>query len=133
MKYYNQQSQITVYTELQTSGTLSLVTSYGALGHMPLQVLEKINCSSQQAQLLQQAKFDKCQHVLSSRMFKQSPHPPAQITSNLNARNSVHSAAAAILTVKISKLTKEKHVLHFHLSCQKHAKTHVNRLKQSRN
>src|SRR6218665_1157531 len=64
-------------------------------------------------------------------MCKQSPHPPAQITSNLNARNSVHSAAAAILTVKISKLTKEKPVLHFHLSCQKHAKTHVNRLKQS--
>src|SRR6218665_852956 len=42
--------------------------------------------------------------------------------------NSVHSAAAAILTAKISKITKEKHVLNFHLSRQKHAKTHVNRL-----
>src|SRR6218665_3663006 len=36
--------------------------------------------------------------------------------------NSVHSAAAASLTVKISKITKERH-----------AKTQVNRLKQSRN
>jgi len=30
-------------------------------------------------------------------------------------------------------MTKEKHILHFHLSRQKHDKTHVNRLKQSRN
>ena len=37
------------------------------------------------------------------------------------------------LTAKISKITKEKHVLHFRLSRQKHAKTHVDRLKQSRN
>src|SRR6218665_271852 len=43
--------------------------------------------------------------------------------------NSVHSATAASLTVNISKITKEKHVLHFRLSRQKHAKTHVNRLK----
>ena len=35
-------------------------------------------------------------------------------------RNSVHSAAAASLTVKISKITKEKHVLNYHLSRQKH-------------
>jgi len=47
--------------------------------------------------------------------------------------NSVHSAAAASLIVKISKITEEKHVLNFHLSRQKHANTHVNRLKQSRN
>jgi|SRR6218665_552216 len=46
--------------------------------------------------------------------------------------NSVHSAAAASLTVKTSKITKEKHVLNFHLSREKHAKTHVCRLKQSR-
>jgi len=37
------------------------------------------------------------------------------------------------LTVKLSKIFKEKHVLYCHLSRQKHAKTHVNRLKQSRN
>src|SRR6218665_1332143 len=37
------------------------------------------------------------------------------------------------LTVKISKITKEKQVLHFRLARQKHDKTHVNRLKQSRN
>ena len=36
------------------------------------------------------------------------------------------------LTVQISKIAKEKHVLHFHLFRQKHAKTHVSRLKQSR-
>src|SRR6218665_2330172 len=47
--------------------------------------------------------------------------------------NSVNSAAAASLAVKISKISKGKHVLHFRLSPQKHAKTHVNRLKQSRN
>src|SRR6218665_589621 len=47
--------------------------------------------------------------------------------------NSVHSAASCSLTVKISKITKEKHVLHFPLSRQKHAETHVNRLKQSLN
>ena len=40
---------------------------------------------------------------------------------------------AASLTANISKITKEKHVLHFRLSCQKHAKTQVNRLKQSPN
>src|SRR6218665_1140043 len=45
--------------------------------------------------------------------------------------NSVHYTAADSLTVKISKITKEKTVLQFHLSRQKHAKTHVNRLKQS--
>src|SRR6218665_1203168 len=45
--------------------------------------------------------------------------------------NSVHSAAGASLPVKISKITKEKHVLNFHISRQKHAETHVNRLKQS--
>ena len=39
--------------------------------------------------------------------------------------NSVHSAAAASLTVKISKITKEEHVglIYFRLSRQKHAKT----------
>ena len=47
--------------------------------------------------------------------------------------NSVHSAAAASLTVKISKITKEKHVLNFHVSHQKRSKTHVNRLKQTWN
>ena len=47
--------------------------------------------------------------------------------------NSVHSAASASLTVKILKITKEKHVLHFRLSRQKHAKTHLNRLKLSLN
>src|SRR6218665_1115665 len=47
--------------------------------------------------------------------------------------NSAHSAAFACLTVKVSKITKEKHVLHFCLSRQKHAKTHVARLKQYRN
>jgi len=31
------------------------------------------------------------------------------------------------------KITKEKHVVHFRLSRHNHAKTHVNRLKQSRN
>ena len=45
--------------------------------------------------------------------------------------NSVHSAAAASLTVKISKITKEKHVLNCHLSRQKRAQTQENRLKQS--
>ena len=45
--------------------------------------------------------------------------------------NSVHFAAADSLTVKISKITKEMHVVNFHLSRKKHAKTHVNRLKQS--
>ena len=45
----------------------------------------------------------------------------------------MYSAAAASLTVKISKITKEKHVLDFRLSRQKYAKTHVNRLKHSRN
>src|SRR6218665_459831 len=40
--------------------------------------------------------------------------------------NSLHSAAAASLTVNILKITKEKHVLHFRLSRLKHAKTHVN-------
>jgi len=53
--------------------------------------------------------------------------PPSSIFAS-----SVHSAAAASLTVKISKITK-KQVLHFRLSRQKHVKTHVNRLKQSRN
>src|SRR6218665_596148 len=47
--------------------------------------------------------------------------------------NSVHPAAAANLTVKISKINKEKHVLNFHLSRQKHANAHVNRLKQPLN
>jgi len=47
--------------------------------------------------------------------------------------NSVHSADANSLPVKISKITKEKHVLHFRLSRQKHVITHVNRLKKSRN
>src|SRR6218665_1645283 len=69
-------------------------------------------------------------------MFKQltHPNPPAQITSNSNATNSVHFAAAN-LTIQISKIIKEKHVglLHFRLSRQKRAKTHVNRIKQSRN
>ena len=37
------------------------------------------------------------------------------------------------LTVKILKITTDKPVLHFHVSCQKHAKTYVNRLKQSWN
>ena len=37
------------------------------------------------------------------------------------------------LTIKISKITKEKHVFNFCLSRQKHSKTHVNRLKQSWN
>jgi len=47
--------------------------------------------------------------------------------------NSVHSAAPARLIM--SKLTKGKHgpILHFRPSRQKHAKTQVNRLKQSRN
>ena len=47
----------------------------------------------------------------------------------------VHSAAAVSLPVKISKIrsTKEKHVLQFRPSRQKHAKTHVNRLKQYQN
>ena len=51
--------------------------------------------------------------------------------------NYVHSAASVSLTVKISKITKEKHVglglLHFRQYRQKHAKTHVSRLKQSLN
>ena len=47
--------------------------------------------------------------------------------------NSVHYAAAASLIVKISKITKEKQVLKFHLSRQKHAKPHVYILKQSWN
>jgi len=47
--------------------------------------------------------------------------------------NSVHTAAAANLTVKISKINKEKHVLNFHLSRQKHGNSHVNRLKQPLN
>src|SRR6218665_2302205 len=34
------------------------------------------------------------------------------------------------LTIKIPKITKEKHVFNFRLSRQKHSKTHVNRLKQ---
>src|SRR6218665_1054712 len=56
-------------------------------------------------------------------------HSPAQITSNLNATNSVHFAAAAsLLLYKFRKLPKKKHVLHFRISRQKHAKTHVNRL-----
>ena len=50
-----------------------------------------------------------------------------------NFRNSAHSAAAARLAVKMSKITNEKHVLLFCLSCQTHTKIHVNRLKQSRN
>ena len=41
----------------------------------------------------------------------------------------MHSAAAASLTVKNFKITKERHVLHFCLSRQKQAKTHVNRSK----
>src|SRR6218665_2569828 len=41
--------------------------------------------------------------------------------------NSVHYAAVASLTVKISKITKEIHVLNFHLSRQKQAKIHVNK------
>ena len=45
--------------------------------------------------------------------------------------NSVHSVAAHSLTVKISKITKEKHALNFHISRQKHAKTDISRLKQS--
>ena len=45
--------------------------------------------------------------------------------------NYVQSASVASLTIKISKITKEIHALNFHLSCQKHAKTNVNRLKQS--
>jgi len=45
----------------------------------------------------------------------------------------VHSAAVASLTVNISKITKEIHVLNFHLSRQTQAKTHVNRFKQSWN
>ena len=40
--------------------------------------------------------------------------------------NSGHSAVSASLTVQISKITKEKHVIHFRLVRQKHAKTHVN-------
>src|SRR6218665_2382674 len=41
--------------------------------------------------------------------------------------NSIHSAAdASSLTAKISKITKEKHVLNFRLSRQKHTKTHAN-------
>src|SRR6218665_4077391 len=51
----------------------------------------------------------------------------------LSFGNSVHCAASARLTVKISKSVKEKHVLHFYLSRQKHSKTHINRLKQSQN
>jgi len=51
----------------------------------------------------------------------------------LSFGNSVHSVAVASITLKISKITKEERVLNFHLSRQKHAKTHVNRLKQSRN
>ena len=47
--------------------------------------------------------------------------------------NFVHTVAAANLTVKILKINKEKHVLNFHLSRQKHANTHVNRLKQPLN
>ena len=47
--------------------------------------------------------------------------------------NSVHSVASAGLTVKMSKITKDKHVLHFRISRQKHAKTHENKLKQSQN
>src|SRR6218665_493378 len=60
-------------------------------------------------------------------MFKQSTHPhqPAQITSNSNVTNSAHPLAAASSTVSISKITKEKHVLNFRISRQKHAKTHV--------
>jgi len=46
---------------------------------------------------------------------------------------SVHSAAVSSLTVKISKIAKEEHILHFRLSLQKYAKTHVNRVKQSWN
>jgi len=46
-------------------------------------------------------------------------------------RNYVQSADVASLTVNISKLSKEIHVLNFHR--QKQAKTHVNRLKQSWN
>src|SRR6218665_588076 len=37
------------------------------------------------------------------------------------------------LNCEILKIAKEKPVLHFRLSCKKHAKTHVNRLKQFRN
>ena len=43
--------------------------------------------------------------------------------------NYVYYAASASLTVRISKITKEKYILQFSLSRQKHAKTHVNRLK----
>ena len=38
----------------------------------------------------------------------------ARASSNFG--NSMHSAAIASLTVKILKITKEKHVLHFRLS-----------------
>src|SRR6218665_315015 len=50
-----------------------------------------------------------------------------------NFGNSMHTTAAANLTVQILKINKEKHVLNFHLSRQKHANTHVNRLKQPLN
>src|SRR6218665_1347775 len=43
--------------------------------------------------------------------------------------NCVHSAAAASLTVKISKITKEKHVLQFRLSHKRHAKTRIKQIK----
>ena len=48
-------------------------------------------------------------------------HVPPQVLKKIN------------LTVKISKISKEKHVLHFRLFRQKHAKTHVNRLKYPQN
>src|SRR6218665_3184317 len=44
--------------------------------------------------------------------------------------SSVHSTAVVSLAVKISKITKEKHVLHFRLFLQKHGTTDKNRLKQ---
>ena|SRR6218665_2532438 len=50
-----------------------------------------------------------------------------------NFGNSMHTTAAANLTVQILKINKEKHVLNFHLSRQKHSNTHVNRLKQPLN
>ena len=47
--------------------------------------------------------------------------------------NSVHSAAAVSLTMTKFKITTEKHFLYFRLFRQKHAKTRINGLKQSRN
>src|SRR6218665_2286252 len=60
-------------------------------------------------------------------MFKQSthPYPPAQITSKMRQILCILQLMPAKLN--ILKITKEKH-LHFPLSRQKHAKTHINRL-----